>query len=144
MAIQGTGKRLGIWIDHKEATLVFLTNGDAQIKRIESNADSNVRSKGGYKSGGTSVAQSVSNEQKIGERRKHQLHGFYEKVGKAASNAQLIYIFGPGSARNELEKEMKKMKLHDRIKTVESSDSMTENQKVAKVKSFFNVSDERF
>jgi hypothetical protein len=136
---------LGIWIDHKEAIVVSLVNGESHVKHLDSNADSNVRGKGGYKSGGTAVAQSVSNEQRIEERRRHQLNDYYQMIIKSAAEADRIYIFGPGSAKNELQKVfIETNNLHKRIEAVETSDSMTENQVVAKVRSFFGVSEERF
>ena len=62
------------------------------------------------------------------------------KVGKADN----IFIFGPGEAKLELAKEIEKIKgQHDRIAAVQASDRLTENQIVAKVKSFFLVSEKR-
>ncbi|MDH3530981.1 MAG: hypothetical protein OEQ28_15580 [Acidobacteriota bacterium] len=138
-------EKMGIWIDHKTAFLVSLNDGETHIEQIDSNADSNVRARGGYKSGGTAIAQSVSKERSAEERRKFQLTEYYQTVIKAASNADEIYVCGPGQARSELEKEFRKFRgLQDRIKAVEACDSMTENQIVAKVRSFFSMSKERF
>ncbi len=136
-------KRTGIWIDHKEAFLVTLEEGETNVEHIESNADSNVRAKGGYKAAGTSLAQSVLKEQRTDERRRHQLRDYFQKVIKMSREANDIYIFGPGEAKLELEKEFKKQGSEDRIRAVETSDSMTKNQIVAKVKSYFSVSEER-
>ena len=59
-------------------------------------------------------------------------------VIKAIGKAENIYIFGPGEAKLELSKEIKKIKgQHHRIAAVEVSDRLTENQIVAKVKSFY-------
>jgi hypothetical protein len=47
-------------------------------------------------------------------------------------------IFGPGEAKLELAKEIKKIKgQYDRIAAVEVSNRLTENQIVAKMRSFF-------
>ena len=57
-----------------------------------------------------------------------------EHVGDAGK----IFIFGPGEAKLELAKEMKKIKgRQERNVAVEACDRITENQIVAKVKSFF-------
>ncbi|MCF8106901.1 MAG: hypothetical protein K9K64_15580, partial [Desulfohalobiaceae bacterium] len=99
---------------------------------------------GGWKASGSSVAQSVSKEQKADERRKHQFRNFYQMVIKKVGKADKIFIFGPGEAKLELAKEIKKIKgQHERIAAVEASDRLTENQIVAKVKSFFLTSEER-
>ena len=131
-------KKIGIWVDHKEAILVSIEGDQATVERIESHAESHFHPSGGWKAAGTSVAQSVSKEQKADERRKHQFHNFYQMVIKKAGEANNIFIFGPGEAKLELAKEIEKIKgQHDRIAAVEASDRLTENQIVAKVKSFF-------
>ena len=49
-------KKIGIWIDHKEAILVFIESSQTIVERIESNAESHFRPSGGWKAAGTSVA----------------------------------------------------------------------------------------
>ncbi len=137
-------KKIGIWIDHKKAILVSIEGGQTTVERIESHAESHFRPSGGWKAAGTSVAQSVSKERKADERRKHQYHNFYQLVIKEAGKADNIFIFGPGEAKLELAKEIEKIKdKRDRIATVEASDRLTENQIVAKVRSFFIESENR-
>jgi len=137
-------EKIGIWIDHKEAILVAIEGDQTTIDRIESHAESHFRPSGGRKAAGTSVAQSVSREQKADERRKHQFHSFYQMVIKKAGKTDNIFIFGPGEAKLELAKEIEKIKgQKSKIAAVEASDRLTENQVVAKVKSFFLVSEKR-
>jgi hypothetical protein len=137
-------KKIGIWIDHKQAILVSMEGSQTTVERIESQAESHFRPSGGWKAGGTSVAQSVSKERKAEERRSHQFHDFYQMIIKRAGKADNIFIFGPGEAKLELAKEIEKIKgQHDRVAAVEASDKLTENQIVAKVKSFFSASEKR-
>lgn len=69
---------------------------------------------------------------------KGHTHNFYQMVIKKVGNADNIFIFGPGEAKLELAKEIKKIKgRHDRIAAVEVSDRLTENQIVTKIRSFF-------
>lgn len=133
-------KKIGIWIDHKEAILVSLQNEQIDVKHIESGADSHYKPSGGWKASGTSVAQAVSKEQTADERLKHQLHLYYQQVTAEIGKVERAYICGPGAAKNELEKEILKNKnIHVRIEAVEACDKMTEKQIVAKVKSFFHI-----
>jgi hypothetical protein len=133
-----TKKYIGIWIDHKEAIMVSIEDGQTKVDRIESHAESYFRPSGGWKAGGTCVAQSVSKEQKAEQRRKNQYHSFYQMIIKKADVASKIFIFGPGEAKLELAKEVEKIRgKHAKIEAVEASDRLTENQIVAKVKSFF-------
>ena len=133
-------KKIGIWIDHKEAFLISMQGDQTEVAHIESNADSHYKPSGGWKASGTSVAQAVSKEQTADERLKHQLHQYYQQVAAEVDKAQRVYICGPGAAKTELEKEIAKTKNpHAKIEAVETCDKMTEKQVVAKVKSFFHV-----
>lgn len=133
-------QQMGIWIDRKEAILVSLQDTKSTIERIASNAESHFRPSGGWKASGTNVAQSISKEQTADERRKHQFHNFYQEVIERAGKADTLYILGPGEAKIELAKEFEKIKGRpERIAAVEACDSLTENQIVAQVKSFFSA-----
>ena len=133
-------KKIGIWIDHKEAVLVSIENGTAAVRRVESEVGTRFSPSGGWKAGGTSVAQSIVKEQTADERRKHHLHAYYQELIKAVGVANGVFIFGPGEAKNELIKEIKKIKVpHITIAEVETCDKMTEPQIAAKVKAFFKV-----
>jgi hypothetical protein len=137
-------EKMGVWIDHKEAILVSIKDDKTRVGRIESGAESHFRPSGGWKASGTSVAQSVYKEQKADERRKHQLQDFYQEVVKKLIHCRDIFIFGPGEAKLELTKEIKKIKDGvNRIAEVQASDRLTENQIVAKVKSFFSLTEDR-
>jgi hypothetical protein len=133
-------KNTGLWIDHREAILVSLEGENVVVQRVESEADSHFRPSGGWKAGGTSVAQSVSKEQSAEESLKHQYHAFYKKVISLLGDSGGIAVFGPGEAKIELTKEIGKVHgLPEKITAVEACERMTENQFVAKVKALFLV-----
>ena len=72
------------------------------------------------------------------DRRKHQLHEYYQQIVRRIQDAKKILIFGPGEAKGELSKEIKKSKaLAAKLVAVEVADKMTENQIAAKVRTFF-------
>lgn len=131
-------KMIGIWVDHRKAVLVAIEDGSTTVSRVESAVGTRFHPSGGWKAGGTSVAQSIVKEQTENERRKHQLHAFYQEVIKTIGKAAGIFIFGPGEARHELAKEIEKIKgPHARIFAIEACDKLTEPLIVAKVKTFF-------
>jgi len=104
------GRMAGIWIDHREAVLVSIENGETSVCLVESAVGRRVRSSG-CRAGGISVAQSIVKGQTADERRKHRLHTFYRKViEKVAGKPGEVFIFGPGEAKHELIKEVEKMK----------------------------------
>jgi hypothetical protein len=131
-------KTIGIWIDRRDAVLVSLEEGSPAVRHVKSAVESPIEMSRGWRSGGTLVAQCVSNEQRDDERRKHRLHAFYQEVIKAAGIVREVFIFGPGKAKQELVKEIEQIKSPPfAISAVEACDKLTEPQIVAKVKSFF-------
>jgi len=131
-------KSVGIWIDHEKAFLAFLKDEKETITSIKSNVEGRVRLSGGSRSATPYGPQDVASERKKEERNKHQLRRYYQTVIREVGDAEKILIFGPGEAKKELEKEMKKSKtLSGKIVKVERADKMTENQIVGKVRDFF-------
>jgi hypothetical protein len=127
-----------IWIDHREAVIVSLAGETVTIEHLQSEAESNFKPSGGWKSGGTSVAQSVVKEKSAEESRMHQYHAFYRRIISLLERADVIAIFGPGEAKTEFAGEIGKTHdLRDKIRAVETCERMTENQFVAKAKAFF-------
>lgn len=118
-------KTIGLWIDHKEAVLVSIKDGATSVRRVESEVGTRFSPSGGWKTGGTSVAQSIVKEQTADERRKHHLRAYYQELVKAVGAAEEVFIFGPGEAKHELVKELEKMKgRHVRIAAVETCDKI--------------------
>jgi hypothetical protein len=132
-------KYTGIWIDHREAILVTLENEENTLVKVESHADSKLKPSGGWKAGGTIVAQSVSRERTAEEIRKHQYHAFYNEVIKQITNPDSLVILGPGEAKVEFSHELEKSSaLYKKVAAIEKSERMTDNQLVAWVKDFFS------
>lgn len=131
-------KHIGLWIDHEKAFIVSLVDGQEKISKIESQVESHIKTLGGSRGATPYGPQEVATERKLTERRKQHLHKYYQKVIDEIKDAQRIYIFGPGNAKLELEKEIKKSKqLAPKIAAVEVADKMTEGQMAAKVREFF-------
>ena len=127
-----------IWIDHREAVVVSLAGETATVQHLQSGAESHFKPSGGWKSGGTNVAQSVVREKSAEESRMHQYHAFYQEVMTLLEGADAIAVFGPGEAKTELAGEIGKVhKFRDKITAVEACERMTENQFIAKAKAFF-------
>jgi hypothetical protein len=122
---------VGIWIDHKRAIIVTLREGREIITRIESNVEGRVRLAGG---GPTVCVPEGGPEHRHAE----HLRLFYRNVIERIENAGSLYILGPGEAKGEFAKEIRKSKrLAKAIVAVESADKMTERQIAAHVRDFF-------
>ncbi len=131
-------KNIGLWIDHETAFIVIISNGDQKIKKIESKVESHIKTLGGSRTASPYGPQDVAIERKLERKRKQHLHLYYQNIIGIIKDADRIFIFGPGAAKSELVKELKKSKaLAVKIAAVDSADKMTEGQICAKVKKFF-------
>ena len=139
-------KFVGIWIDHREAFVVYIidnrpfTAGDQEmVERIESEVEGRVRLSGGSRSRKTPYGpQEIAVDGKQESRIKHQLQKYYQQILQRISDADRILIFGPGEAKLELQKAIDKNRpLVGKIKSVESADKMTIRQITARTREFF-------
>ncbi|MEO1051971.1 MAG: hypothetical protein AAFX87_15170 [Bacteroidota bacterium] len=131
-------RHVGIWLDKRKAYIVHLHKEAVTTTSILSAVD-DFHAVGGSRSSTPYGPQDAVSESKVLERRKQQLKNYYCRLAESIKAADAIYIMGPAEAKYGFEKILKeKMNLGHKITTVESADSMTENQIVAKVKSHFN------
>jgi len=135
-------KHIGVWVDHEKAFVASILKDDEMMKEtihcIESNVEGHFRLSGGSRSRTPYGPQDVASEKKIDERRKHHLRQYYQKIIRAIQDSRKVLIFGPGEAKLELEKEIRKSKeLAEKLVGVEAADKMTERQVAAKVRRYF-------
>jgi hypothetical protein len=119
---------VGLWIDHRQAVIVFVTGKDTEIKLISSNLESHQR-----QSGVAMPADDVRLRELTGH-----LNSFYNEVVSCIREAESILILGPGEAKGELKKRLEKDNLSRRIVGIKTSDKMTDKQIVAVVRGHFN------
>ena len=128
---------VGIWVDHKKVFIVSIAGDQVTINNMVSNVDGHIRISGGSRTSPYGPQEGPS-EGRREERRRQKLRQYYKKIIRIISDAEKIFIFGPGEAKTELMKEMKKSKdLSSRIVGTETTDKMTERQIKAKVRKFF-------
>ncbi len=132
-------KQAGIWIDTQKAFVVIL-NGDSPVtKTIHSGIESKVRIPGESKEYTRFGNQYYDNESKKEERVKHELKTFLRDVVNEIKNTDEVLIFGPAGMKKELEKSVLNEKnIRASIRAVQAADSMTDNQMIARVKTFFS------
>ena len=118
---------IGLWIDHREAVLVTITDKGEETKHLKSNMEKHVRFSGGPSDRGS--AEDMRDRQ-FGNR----LDKYYDEVVALLRDAESIQIFGPGEAKGELEKRLERAGLKGRIESVETVDKMTDRQIAAKVR----------
>lgn len=131
-------KQIGIWLNSTKAILVDMTNGTHTVKTIESEVESRTRFPGEGKNYSRLGAMQVNPSKKHTNRKKHQLSHFFNEIMDNIEDASNIFIFGPSTTKNLLEKEIKRHHSFDnKVVETENADKLTPNQLIAKVKDHF-------
>jgi hypothetical protein len=121
-------KQAGLWIDHRKAVIVIISEAGEEIQEITSNMEKHVRFTGG------TASQDGSTEDVRDRQFGNHLNSFYDAVAAAVRNADTIQIFGPGEAKGELVKRLEHAGVKAHILAVETMDKMTDRQVAAKVR----------
>jgi hypothetical protein len=123
-------RQVGVWIDHRKAVIVLVTDEGEETRLIESNMEKHVRFASGSSEDGS--AESTRDRQFASH-----LDGYYDKVIACIRDAESILIFGPGEAKGELDKRLESGELKGRIVGIETVDKMSDRQIAAKVRQHF-------
>ena len=132
-------KEIGLWIDHREAIIVILTDGGDEIKHITSNNGKHIRYSGSSHSKTPEGLKEVTSEDHRDRKFGNQLNKYYDEVIAAIREADSVQIFGPGEAKGELEKRIEHQGLKAHLFAIETADKMTDRQISAKVRDHFST-----
>lgn len=134
-------KQTGIWIDTSKAIIVTFTDGKEHITEIESDIENRIyHDKEGDK--GTFMgSHHLNSERTFDEREEHQFDHFLKDVLSHIKESDELYVFGPSETKIKLKQKIDDGKTipDNKLKSVETADSMTLNQVIAKVKKFYNI-----
>jgi stalled ribosome rescue protein Dom34 len=131
-------KEIGLWIDHREAVIVVLTDGGEEIRHLLSDNEKHIRYSGSSHSKTPQGLKEVTSEDQRDRKFRNTLNAFYDEIIASIRDADSIQIFGPGEAKGELEKRIEHEGLKAHILAVETMDKMTEHQIAAKVREHFS------
>jgi len=127
-------RKVGLWIDHRKAVMVFLTGEEKEIKLVKSNVEKQIRRDVASRSSGPFESQAVPADDRQQRKFTAHLNTYYNEVISCIRDAESILIFGPGEAKGELKKHLEREGLGERIVGVETVDEMTDGQIVAKAR----------
>ena len=130
-------KEIGLWLDHREAIIVILTDGGEEIKHITSSSRKHIRYSGSSHSKTPEGLKEVTSEDQRDRKFTKNLNSYYDEVIAVVRGADSIQIFGPGEAKGELEKRIEREGLKAHILAIETVDRMTDRQISAKVRKRF-------
>ena len=128
--------KAGIWIDHKQAIVVQITDAGQETQKIQSGIESSARS-----AGVRSKTKHTPNDFVAEDRQERKLTAdrkkFFEEVFAGLHGATAVLILGPGEAKGEFDKHIKSKKLRGLTVELETTDKMTDRQLAAKVSEHF-------
>jgi hypothetical protein len=124
----------GLWIDHRKAVLVVVTDEGEEIKRIESNMPKHIRFASRANAQTVDGLKQVTAEDQRDRQFGNHLDNYYDDVIASIGAAESIQLFGPGEAKGEFEKRLEGKEPGTRIVDIETVDKMTDRQIAAKVR----------
>jgi hypothetical protein len=129
--------RVGLWIDHRKAIIVTVTDKGDEIRLIISKVEKQPRRSGDSPLKGSYESQLVPQSDSRQKTFTGHLNIYYDAVIKSIRDAESILIFGPGEAKGELKARLERDNLGGRIVGIETVDKMTDRQISAKVRKYF-------
>jgi hypothetical protein len=121
--------KVGLWIDHRQALIVSLSERGEQTQRVTS-ASSNRESEGH----GESQRSAVGGADETGA---EDRDSYYDRVLQHLGDAEAVLIFGPGESTRELEGRLQKQYRTGRIVGVGIAEEMTPRQIAAELRQRF-------
>ena len=122
---------VGIWIGHKRAVIVSVSEGRVTSETLESHVEAHPRYSGRQDGGG---------EMKYEERHRQHLDRYYDEVISRLGQPDGLLIFGPGEAKLELKERLSRSKAPcARTIGIETADELTDPQIAARVKEHFGI-----
>jgi hypothetical protein len=128
--------KIGVWIDHKKAVIVWASADGVTARTLESEVGSHSRYSGAH----GSSSEEGGGEKNYEERYNQHLGKYYAEVIKQIGESKALLIFGPGEAKLQLEERLGRSKtLSDCVISIETTDKLTDPQIVAKVKEHYEI-----
>jgi len=131
--------KTGIWIDHRNAVIVSERPEGEAIDTVWSNVEKHPERTGDSVLKGPYEALQVPADDKRQRALTQHLNAYYDAVIAKTVQASVVFIFGPGEAKEELKRRLEHKHLGSRVAGLESADKLTDRQITAKVREFFKI-----
>lgn len=130
-------RKIGLWIDHRKALIVSISGPEMTQSQVISHVERQLCRSGDRPLRGPYQAEQVP----AGDRQKRayqaHLNNYYDSIIAGLREAESVLVFGPGPAKTELVKRMKRTTLKKCHVILEPADKMTERQVRSKVRDHF-------
>jgi hypothetical protein len=127
----------GLWIDHRRAFVVTLSDGGEETLQILSGVDRHLSRTDGVQSNEKFESLNFVADDKQQREFTGHLETFYKLVHEAIRGIESVLLMGPGEAKGELKKMMNKSGGSQKPAMLEADDKMTNPQIIAKVRKHF-------
>jgi hypothetical protein len=129
--------KVGMWIDHREANIVFLWQDGEVMKQIKSNVEKQLRRSDDSPVDKPFEAQSAPAPDRREKGYTATCPSTTRKSCPLCAGAGSVFIFGPGEAKGEFRKHLEKHNLGGLITGFETADKMTRGEVARKVREFY-------
>jgi stalled ribosome rescue protein Dom34 len=127
----------GVWIDHKQAIVVLISDSGQETKKFEADIEQPARPAGSSRSKNKYTRNDFIAEDRRERKLENDRKKVYEEVLVCIRGAHALLILGPGEAKDEFSKYIKAKKLRGLAVELETADKMTQRQLAAKVSKHF-------
>ena len=131
--------KAGVWIDHKQAIVVLVTDAGKEIKKIAFDIGQPIRSIRGSKSKRPYKPKEYVAEDTLERKLENDRKDYYYDVIASIRGAEAILILGPGEAKGEFFKRVQRKKLSGVTVELETAGKMTDRQIAAQVGRHFTA-----
>ncbi|WP_299210163.1 hypothetical protein [uncultured Dokdonia sp.] len=131
-------KNIGIWMDKRQALILYITEGKEDFKILTSDVEEyNVQGGSGTRLKGG--PQDVIHDSKYLAHEKKQLKNYFKNITENIVDVDQLALFGPAETAGKFRKELKENyeRLSSKVVVLKTADSMTENQTKALIRDFF-------
>ena len=130
-------RKVGLWIDHKQAIIVVLAGKGEEVGHVVSQSEKQPRRTGAAPALGRGKPRKAIADDIRQRVLTSQLNLYYDAVISAIGAAEAILILGPGEAKGELQRRLERKKMGRLIAAIEPADKMTRPQVAARVRKYF-------
>ena len=133
-------KQTGVWLDYRNANIITLGPKEVEVITIDSDIETDFRGHMESSQPQFANAANVMESKKL-HRREHQEKAYFNELKSQLNESDEIIILGPGEAKLKFEHFLLNPSEHTKFipLNVETTDYLTMNQKIAKVKELFDA-----
>lgn len=131
--------KIGLWLDNRKAVIVSISGKKEKIISINSNVEEYHKDLKGCKIKNKYGSKDFTAYDIVEKDMEEHLKKYFNKIISQIKNADIILIFGPGKAKQELSKYIEKYKFMSRKIEVVTSAKMSDNEILSKVRQYYET-----